>query len=89
VPATFRQAQHPLALREREPLADRIGRTELHRFLLLCRFISWNWWSGEIGATKKIEKLVQGFLRYIRSTTTHATGNGAVELVSREIVEFS
>src|SRR5208337_2163945 len=44
---------YPLALREREPLADRIGGTELHRFLLLCRFISWNWWSGEIGTTKK------------------------------------
>jgi len=45
--------------------------------------------SGEIGAPKKIKKLVQGFLRYIRSTTTHASGDGAVELVSREIVEFS
>lgn len=48
-----------------------------------------DWWSGEIGATKKTTKLVQGFLRYIRSTTIHATGDGAVELVSREIVEFS
>jgi len=38
---------------------------------------------------KRQQSLYRDSSEYIRSTTIHATGDGAVELVSREIVEFS